>query len=340
MSGFDAARVGRLVGDIGGTHARFARVDAAGRLGGQRVLASADFVDLASAVERYLVEAGGGAVTEAAVAVACPVTGDEIRFTNLHWGFSIEATRRRLGLERLRVLNDFEALALSLPALGAADLERLREGVRAPGAPYALIGPGTGLGVAGLAPVGGGWVALPGEGGHRDLAPATPREWRIFERLAERFGHVSAERALSGPGLVWLYEAVCAADGREAERLTPAEVSARAAEDVCAASREAADLFSGWLGAVAGDLALTLGARGGVFLGGGTLERMGAAFDRDRFVARFLAKGRFEGYLSSVPVDLIRHPFPALLGAARELGNRDPSGGGRRGPGRAKGGRS
>lgn len=319
MSGFDAARAERLVGDVGGTHARFALIDAEGVLGALRVLASSDFVDLAAAVESYRAEVGAAGIAEAAIAVACPVTGDEIRFTNLHWTFSIGATRERLGLARLRILNDFEALALSLPALGAADLERLRDGERAPGAPYALIGPGTGLGVAGLVPADGGWVALPGEGGHRDLAPATAREWRIFERLAERFGHVSAERALSGPGLVSLYEAVCAADGREPERLTPAEVSARAAAGACAASREATELFSGWLGAVAGDLALTLGARGGVFLGGGSLERMGAAFDRDRFLARFLAKGRFEGYLRAIPVDLVRHPFPALLGAARAL---------------------
>lgn len=309
----------RLVGDVGGTNARFALLDADGALGAQRVLPSADFADLAAAVEGYLAQIGGREVGEAAVAVACPVLDDEIRFTNLHWVFSIAATRDRLGLTRLVVLNDFEALALSLPALGDADLEPLRTGERLARATRALIGPGTGLGVAGLVPAGGGWVAIPGEGGHRDLAPTSEREWRVHRQLAARFGHVSAERVLSGPGLVCLYEAVVAADGGTPERLEPAAISARAAAGSCAACREAAELFSGWLGAVAGDLALTLGARGGVYLGGGLLERMGAAFDRARFAARFLAKGRFEGYLAPIPVALIRHPHPALLGAARAL---------------------
>lgn len=309
----------RLVGDVGGTHARFALVDPAGALRDQRVLASAEFGELAEAVERYLSEVDAVDVGEAAVAVACPVLGDDVRLTNLHWTFSIAATRERLGLSRLRVLNDFEALALSLPALVAADLEVLREGERVAAAPHALIGPGTGLGVAGLVPSGAGWVAVPGEGGHRDLAPATEREWRVFQRLAERFGHVSAERVLSGPGLVWLYEAICAADGRAAERLEPSEVTARAAAGEGAQCAEATALFSGWLGAVAGDLALTLGARGGIFLGGGLLEPMGAAFDRRRFVGRLLAKGRFEAYLRPIPVARIRHAFPALLGAARAL---------------------
>ena len=321
MARVEAAHPYRLVGDVGGTHARFALVDPAGALLEQRVLASADFEDLEGAVGRFLqlAEVGAGTIHEAAVAVACPVVGDEIRLTNLRWRFSIAGTRDRLGLDRLFLLNDFEALALCLPALRAADLEPLREGEPATGAACALIGPGTGLGVAGLAPVGQRWIAIPGEGGHRDLAPANEREWAIFRRLAERFGHVSAERALSGPGLVWLYEAVCAADGRTAERLTPPEVTARALADGCAASREATGLFPGWLGAVAGALALTLGARGGVFLGGGLLEPMGAAFDRGRFVERFLAKGRFASYLRSIPVARIRHPFPALLGAARAL---------------------
>lgn len=309
----------RLVGDVGGTHARFALVDAEGGLTAQRVLASGEFADLAGAVERYLAEVGAPRVGEAAVAVACPVLGDDIRFTNLHWAFSIAGTRARLGLRRLEVLNDFEALALSLPALAEDDLDYLRVGARAAAAPRALIGPGTGLGVAGLVPAGEGWVAIPGEGGHRDLAPASEREWRLFVRLAERFGHVSAERVLSGPGLVWLYEAIVAADGGLPEPLEPAAVSARAADGSCAAAREAAALFSGWLGAVAGDLALTLGARGGVYLGGGLLERMGAAFDRDRFAGRFLAKGRFASYLTPIPVALVRHPYPALLGAIRTL---------------------
>jgi glucokinase len=318
-----AAASGAVVGDVGGTSARFAHLGPDGLPREIRVLPTAAHEDLAAALAAYLAETGadGEGIAEAAVAVACPVTGDEVHLTNASWRFSIAATRARLGLRRLVVLNDFEALALSLPDLAGADLETIRMGVAEPDSPLAILGPGTGLGVSGLVPCGSGWRALRAEGGHRDLAAAAEREWRVVERLAARFGHASLERAVSGPGLVNLYRALCELDGREAEELRPEDVPRRALAGNCPESSEAVRLFSAFLGAAAGDLVLTLGARGGLYLGGGVLEAMGAAFDRAAFRGRFLAKGRFEDYLRPVPVLWIRHPTPALLGAARALAN-------------------
>lgn len=313
----------RLVADVGGTRTRVARLDAGGVAGRLVELPSGDFHDLAGALrasaERLGVDLGAQRPAEAAVAVAGPVTADLVALTNVGWRFSIAATQRELGLDRLLVLNDFEALARSLPALGAADLETLRPGVAVTSAPLALLGPGTGLGVSGLIPAGDGWVPLGGEGGHRDLAAASEREWRLVAALAARFGHVSVERAISGPGLVWLYEAICGLDGRAVEADSPAEVAARALRGGCAAAAEATRQFSAWLGAVAGDLVLTLGARGGLYLGGGVLERLGAAFDRAQFLARFGAKGRFADYLRPVPIRRILSAQATLVGAARAL---------------------
>lgn len=313
----------RLVADIGGTRTRVARLGPDGAIARLVELPSGEFRDLASALrasaDRLGVRSAAGAPVEAAVAVAAPVTSDAVALTNVGWRFSVEATRRELALDRLVVLNDFEALARALPELGAADLEELRPGVAAPAAPLALLGPGTGLGVSGLIPAGAGWVPLRGEGGHRDLAAGGEREWRILAALAARFGHASAERALSGPGLVSLYETICALDGLPLEASEPRDVVRRALDGACAASAEAARLFSSWLGAVAGDLVLTLGARGGLYLGGGVLARMGPAFDRGRFLERFEAKGRFAAYLRPVPIRRIVSTQAALVGAALAL---------------------
>lgn len=310
-----------LVGDVGGTHARFARLAANGRLAVPIERPSAELADLAGALrdagERLDVGLAG---LSAAVAVAGPVAGDAVELTNVGWRFSIAATRDALGLGRLVVLNDFEAVARSLPLLGEDDLETWRDGEPVDGSPKALIGPGTGLGVGALVRCGASWLALPGEGGHRDLAARNEREWRIVERLAARFGRASAERALSGPGLVALHEAVCEIEGRRIEALDPEEISRRATAGESVACREACDLFSGWLGAVAGDLVLTLGARGGLYLAGGMLAAMAEAFDRARFFSRLDGKGRFREYVRRVPVHRILSPSTAALrGAASAL---------------------
>ncbi len=188
-------------------------------------------------------------------------------------------------------------------------------------AAMAVIAPGTGLGVSGLVPDGaGGFAAVEGEGGHRTLAAQSPREWAIVNALAERFGHASAERALSGPGIEALYRAVASIDGVSCrEDRTAAEIAHAAFNRTDPIAEEAVATFTGFLGSVAGDLALTLGARGGVYLAGGIVPGWGGRFDAARFLDRFRAKGRFRGYLDAVPVRVVTHPYPALAGAGHLL---------------------
>ena len=188
----------------------------------------------------------------------------------------------------------------------------------------AVIAPGTGLGVSGLVPVGAvGFAAVEGEGGHRTLAAQSPREWAIVNALAERFGHASAERALSGPGIEALYRAVASIDGvPEGRDRTAAEIAHDAFTRSDPIAEEAIATFTGFLGSVAGDLALTLGARGGVYLAGGIVPEWGGRFDAARFLDRFRAKGRFRDYLSAVPVHVVTHPHPALAGTEHLLAQR------------------
>jgi len=314
----------RLVGDIGGTNARFALVGAGGAVGAPVSLPTAEFGDLASAAQRALELLARGAAApescrEAALAVAGPVTGDRVELTNAGWRFSIEESRRRLGLARLEVLNDVAALAWALPALGVREVRTLAEGVAGAAGARAVVAVGTGLGVATLVAAEGSEAVLSSEGGHRDLAAASRREWELVERLAARHGgHVSAERVLSGPGLAALHALLSDPDGKRSAATTPEQVGPRAlAGDPVA--REALALFAGWLGAFAGDLALTVGARGGVYLAGGVLPALGAAFDTAAFLERYLAKGRFRGWLSEVPVRLVLDGSAALRGLARRL---------------------
>lgn len=318
MSRSGAAADRALVADIGGTHIRLGLAEPDRRVGREVTLNCADFAEPAAAAAEYLSALPAADRPDKAVfAVASPVVGDRIAMTNHVWDFSIEETRQRLQLSELRVINDFTALALALPWLEPGDLRSIHPGERRPGEPMALLGPGTGLGVSGLIPVRGRWWPLSSEGGHRDLAPTTEREWLTLQLLRRRFEHVSAERVLSGPGLVNLYEVLCELDGGCPKRLEPRDVERRARASPDGPEAEALRLFSGWLGAVAGDLALTLGARGGVFLAGGILPKMGPLFDERVFRDRFVAKGRFRDYLEAIPVDLVVHRTAALLGAAR-----------------------
>ena len=311
----------RLVADIGGTNARFGWIAHDGAaIDRIRTLPCAEHATLADAVRAYLAGTGLGQPGSMAMGIANPVTGDEIRMTNHHWGFSISGLQAELGLQRLGVINDFTALALALPSLQPHELRQVGGGSARPQAPIALIGPGTGLGVSGLLPAGDQWVALAGEGGHVTLAAGDAREEAIIAVLRERYGHASAERAICGAGLVALYEAVCQLDGVAATASTPADVSRRALSGECARSVEAASRFCALLGSVAGNLALTLGALGGVYIGGGIVPRLGDFLDRSDFRARFEAKGRFQAYLAQMPVFVIDASVsPALLGVARAL---------------------
>jgi glucokinase len=313
----------RLLGDVGGTNARFALQRAPDEAPHDVAVLRCDaYGGIVEAVQAYLVAHGRPPVRQAAIGIANPVTGDSVRMTNHNWAFSIEAVRVRLGLDRLLVLNDFKALALALPVLPREHLRQVGGGVPIPEAPLALLGAGTGLGVSALWPATNSRRPLPmeGEGGHVTLAAADDGEQAIVARLRHRFGHASAERALSGPGLVNLYVAVCEVEGATAEALGPSDVTDRGLAGQDARCRRAVDLFFSLLGNVAGNLALTIGARGGVYIGGGVVPRLGDAIDRSPFRLRFEQKGRFAAYLRDIPVFVLHSPVsPALLGAARAL---------------------
>jgi len=313
----------RLLADVGGTNARFAWQAGPGAPIEQQItLPCAGYATLEDALRDYLARCERPLPREAAIAIANPVSGDRVQMTNHHWSFSISALQQALGLARLEVLNDFTALALALPALPPEDLRQLGGGAAQSDSAIALIGPGTGLGVSGLLPDGrGGWVPLRGEGGHVTLAPDNAREQQVVAALASRYGHASAERAVSGQGLVDIHRALCEADGLSPpEGWSAAEVSQAALAGSDPRCVEALAMFCAFLGSVAGNLALTLGAQGGVYLGGGILPRLGAWFEHSPFRARFEAKGRFSAYLAEIPVFVIQaRQSPALLGAARVL---------------------
>jgi glucokinase len=314
----------RLLGDVGGTNARWAWQAAQGQpLTHVSTLAVRDHAAIDASIAAYLKQHALPAPREVAFGIATAVTGDTVRMTNHPWAFSIAELKRGLGAQRIAVLNDFEALAHAVPALGDGDVMRIGAGQAVAAATLAVIGPGTGLGVSGLAADGrGGWRVLVGEGGHVTLPACTAREASLLAVLRERFGHVSAERALSGPGLVNLYQAACVLDSERAEALEPSQVMAYGLPGTDTHNvqcEEALRTFAALLGTVAGNLALTLGARGGVFIGGGIVPRLGARFALMPFRERFEDKGRFRSYMQAIPTAVITAESPALLGAARAL---------------------
>ena len=307
----------RVVGDIGGTHIRFALCRDIHDISRIWVRRTADYNGLEAPLREYLSQEGMPPCQTAVIGIANPVSGDVIRMTNAQWEFSIEATRRALGLERLTLLNDFSALALSIPHLPSDELELIGSGQAVRGTPIGLLGAGTGLGVSGLIPGSDGtWIALAGEGGHTSFSPCDPTETWLWEEARKVYGHVSNERFLSGAGLQFIHDCVRRRGGLQAEPLSPAEISERAIERACPHSVATLDIFCAILGTAAANLALTLGARGGIFLGGGIVPKLGEYFARSPFHTRFHDKGRFGDYLAAIPVYVIRSPYPGLIGAA------------------------
>lgn len=317
----------RVLADIGGTNARFAWQAGPGQaLQHVQVIQCREHAGLAEAMAHWLHTHRLPSPDEAAIAVACAVQSDHVAFTNNPWTFSIAQLQAEMGFARLQVTNDFTALALALPHIAPANLRRLGGVAQKPfaqAAPVALLGAGTGLGVSGLLPSAqGGWTPISGEGGHVSLAVHDALEQQIWAVLQQRHAHVSAETVLSGQGLVNLWASLlCLAQGTWPERCpTPAEITAQALQRQEPLAVQTLHLFCSWLGSVAGDLALTLGARGGVFLGGGIAPRLGDFLAQSPFRQRFEAKGRFADYLKPLPVWLIDAPeSPALLGVASLL---------------------
>ena len=329
MATFDSPR---LLADIGGTHARFALETAPGAFTRQATLRCADHADFHAAVRAYLdgLDGLGGlgglpagrAVRHAAVAIANPVDGDDVRMTHCPWAFSIEAERQRLALDTLLVVNDFTALAMALPRLGAEGLRQVGGGQARPRSVMGLLGSGTGLGMSVLVPAGEAWVALASEGGHAAFAPRDERELAILRHAGRQFDPVSTEHLLSGPGLALGYRALAEGAGQPlAPADTPAatEIVRRALAGGDALAAEALEAFCTMLGTAAANLALTLGAFGGLYIAGGIVPRLGAAFDRSGFRARFEDQGRFSACLTAIPTFVVTAPEAAWLGVSAIL---------------------
>jgi glucokinase len=308
-----------LIADIGATNARFALVQPDGNTTRARTYRTNDFPSLTDAIDAYFVDESPPArPTQAVLAVAAPITNDDVAFTNHPWTFSIDTVRQQLELRRLRVINDFAANAVAVPHLAESDRMQVGPGSPVVGAPIGLIGPGTGLGMSVLVSADGG-TPIEGEGGHVTMAPADAQESVVLDLMRRRYNHVSAERVLSGAGLVNLYNALCELAGAPAAPFTPAQITNPRTWSADPRTREATAMFCAMLGTVAGNLALTIGGRGGIYIAGAIVPRLGSVFAESAFRGRFEAKGRFQGYLASIPTYVITRPLPALLGAAKLL---------------------
>lgn len=303
-----------LLADVGGTYVRFV-VLSDGVLGPIAHMAVAEHANFAEALEAFLARrADRLAIRRAIFGVAGVVEGERCPLTNNSWVVNAAELRTRFEFSGVRIVNDFEAIAWALPKLTPVDLLQLGGGAGKPQTPLLAIGPGTGLGVAAYVPRGAGGFVLHSEGGHTTLAGATPREDAIIELLREMFGHVSAERVLSGPGLQNLYRAIVSIDGLPVPERNAVEITQAAMGGVCAASRATLDLFCAWLGDVAGNLALTFCAQGGVFLCGGIVPHLRGQLPASDFRARFEAKGRMSDYVARIPAFLVLHEDPAFTG--------------------------
>lgn len=299
-----------LIADIGATNSRCALVDSGGQIVRSEVFPNSRFANLEALLLAFT---GDASLTRGALAVAGPIDGDEVRLLNIDWHFDRRQLASSLGLESLVVLNDFEALAHALPLLGQDDCRPVGSGHGIPGHAMAVIGPGSGLGVAASVPNGTGFVAVPGEGGHVSLPAFDAAEAGVIREYADANGHCSAERLISGPGLERIHRALARRAEGDAERVPAAEVALRASrgDAIAVAARE---MFFAMLGTVAGNLALTVGARGGVFIAGGIVPRMLDAFERSTFRERFVSRGRYREYLEAIPTAVITAENPAFIG--------------------------
>jgi len=307
----------RLIGDIGGTNARFA-IAQGGKYDQLRHVEVDHYPSLQEALSDYLkaLPASERSNLAGVLDVAGPVLGDRITMTNKAWSFSVSELKQGLGLASLVVVNDFAATARAIPYLPRKDIFTIGPALPEVKGNIGVIGPGTGLGMSTLIPNGADWVLIAGEGGHATLAASTPEEFAIVEMLRRRWSHVSAERVLSGAGLVNLYEALCEIGGTEPLMLSPADVTRHAMNKTDKCCVRAFALFCEFLGSVAGDLALTVSAFGGVYIAGGILLRFKEAFAASNFRARFESKGRFASMLAKMPTHLILEESPALIGLA------------------------
>jgi glucokinase len=311
----------RLLVDVGGTYARFALETEPGKWAYRQSLRVTEYADFHGAVSAYLADVPAQTIRHGAVAIANPVEGDQVRMTNYPWRFSIEQMRERLGLDTLVVVNDFTALAMAIPRLAPTQRRQVGGGVARERSVIGVIGSGTGLGVSGLIPLDDGWFSLGSEGGHTSFAPTDERELAILEHAQRLYGHVSFERLLSGAGLELIHQALCQRQGSPAATaVMPApEITRRAVAGTDPLCVETVEAFCCMLGTAASNLAVTLGALGGIYIGGGIVPRLGEHFDRSGFRARFESKGRFSEYVAAIPTYVITADHATFLGASAIL---------------------
>lgn len=307
-----------LVADIGGTNARFALVEqgpAGVSLAVKKATEADDYANVADAALAFLGEAGAKP-QRAVFAVAAPVTGDEIVFTNSPWRFSQRDLTARLALKSLLVVNDFAAMARGAVAAKAADLAVIKDGKSAPGAPVAVLGPGTGLGFGIVFESAGRKTTIATQGGFAAFAPQDAREIEVWKHLRREFAYVSFEHVLSGRGLIDLYRALAGIENRRASLRQPADVTAAALDGSDPIAREASELFCSILGTFAGDGCLMAGARGGCILAGGILPKIEPILRASSFAERFQSRDLMSDYMRAIPVSLLKTGDAALMGAA------------------------
>ncbi|MCC4291881.1 glucokinase [Vreelandella aquamarina] len=315
-----------LIGDIGGTNARLALVTP-GEVTPHDILnlPCADYPGVIEAIQDYLARVGAtgeNAPKEACLAFACPVHAERVKMTNNHWDFMKSDVQQALNLSLFKVINDFTAQALGVPHVGEDNLVEVQPGEAQSHSTRLVIGPGTGLGVAGVFPGQHAWIPLPTEGGHVTFAPTDTTERALLDVFLQRHQRVSVERILCGQGLLELYQAHCTLEGQTPRCETPAEVT-QAANQGDALATATLLRFLKILGDVCGDATLTMGARGGVYLCGGILPRLLDWLPKCELRASFVNKGRMGAYNADIPVWIVTHPWTGLLGAAEALHNEE-----------------
>jgi glucokinase len=306
-----------LIGDIGGTNARFALI-ADRDAPWERVpdIQTIDHPTIEDAIETAVLARTGLRPKTAILALAGPIAGEAVSLTNCPWVFEPRKLIPRFGLASMILLNDFEALSLCLPGLGADDVDPIGEGRALPERPRVVVGPGTGLGAGALIHARGVWIPVPGEGGHIDLGPVSARDFALWPHLAKSFGRFSAETLLCGPGLMRIYRGVAACEGRKATLTTPAEVTTAGLAGDDPTSVEALDFFVTHLGRLAGNLAVVFVATGGVYLAGGISAKSAPALKAGSFREAFIAKDPHRHIMAGMMTAIIVRPDPALAGIA------------------------
>jgi glucokinase len=304
-----------LIGDIGGTNARFSLLtDSIGEPKDVTIVLTAAYPTIDAAIQQSVLDKTSVQPRSAILAIAGPINGDEIPLTNCPWIVRPNDMIANLGFEDVMIINDFEAQALAVATLDDDNQVQVGRGEAKPSHSKVVLGPGTGLGVAGLVHALDAWIPVPGEGGHVDLGPRSARDFEIFPHIERIEGRVSAEQILCGRGLLGLYTAICIADGVTPSLATPADVSTKGLSGEDGQAAEAISLFAVYLGRVAGDMAVVFNAKGGVYLAGGISQKILPALQRPEFRDAFEDKAPHRVMMSHIPTFVVTHPLAALSG--------------------------